>query len=644
MCGITGFVADDRTPAPLDMVLAAVLALRHRGPDDEGLLYLRPDGSLAEPGFGAAVSADIAVAALAHSRLSILDPSPAGHQPMRSADGQLALVLNGEIYNFLELRDELESIGHVFRTRSDTEVLLAAWSQWGAAVLPRLVGMFAFAMADFTAGTVTLARDLFGIKPLYYAWQGGTLLFASEIGALLEVPGVGRQLDAQALYDYLRYGLTDHGEATLISGVRAVPPGGMLEVPIGRPRHAKPVAWGEIEVTPRSASDIGFDEAAKQLQELFLGSVQVHLRSDVPLGVALSGGIDSSSSAMAMRRLLGSEPTINAFGYVADTGAPSEERWMEIVATAGSLALHRVHICGQEMTEDLDRFILLQDMPVASTSMYAQFRVFQAAHAAGVKVMIDGQGADEYLAGYPTFAGARLASLLAAGRIGESLSFLMKASHSTGLGRFGLLARAGRFFAPRAAAPWLRPLAGEHPYPRWMDRKWFADRSVCIASDMPARGTRKLIAYLEECLTRRSLPALLRYADRNSMAHSVESRVPFLTKTLVEFTLSLPEEYILAADGTTKAVFRRAMRGIVPDAVLDRRDRVGFITPQNSSLIAQPSWVEAALAAGRRLPALRIDELISEWRRCRAAGKRLPAHLWRVANLVRWMDLRNLDL
>lgn len=640
MCGIAGFVAASESPLATRVLEPVLHRLRHRGPDDEGVLVVGADGAVKDGSFATLSAGPGVLCAMAHRRLSILDTSAAGHQPMRDPDGRFALVLNGEIYNYIELRGELAKRGHAFRTASDTEVLLAAWREWGSAALPRLVGMFALAVIDREAGTLTLARDVFGIKPLYVARQAGAVFFASEIGALLSIPGCRWRLDAQRAFDYLCMGLTDHGDETLVEGISSLKAGSLLVIPIGSPHAATAATWAQVRLP--EPVDMGFDDAAERIRTLFLESVRLHLRSDVPLGVALSGGVDSSSTAMAMRRILGNAVPITAFGYVAGGGAPSEERWMDEVAQAGNLELIKVRIGGDDLVRDLDRLILAQDQPTATTSVYAQYRVFAAAAGHGVKVMLDGQGADEYLAGYPTFAGARLASILASRDFGEALPFLARAASSSGLGTAGLLLRAGRFFVPPSLSSGIRTFVGAGAAPNWLAGDWFFRRNVRALREASIPGARKLAGYLRECLVRRSLPALLRHADRNSMAHSVESRVPFLTMDLVAFALSLPEHFLLDRDGVTKAVFRRAMRGLVPDSVLDRRDKVGFVTPQGDWLLRQADAFEPILVQAGKLPFVAAGKLQETWRHRLSKGGQLPGDLWRVANLSRWVELNGI--
>lgn len=650
MCGIAGLF--QRQPlAPQPLLTQLVGRLRHRGPDDHGWLLFGPQGvrrGRGDPG------SEPVQGFLVHRRLSILDLSEAGWQPMSSPDGRYHLVFNGEIYNYLELRQELEKAGYSFRSHSDSEVLLAAYSCWGRAALRRLVGMFAFAVLDSQRRRLFLARDFFGIKPLYYVQLPTGFAFASEIKALLELPGLSRRVQARRLYEYLRFGWTDHGTETLFAAIQQVPAAHYLEVPWEEsPVSLQPVPYWQASVA--EPLDLSLTEASRRLRELFLDSVRLHLRSDVPVGAALSGGIDSSAIVAAMRHL---EPRLqlHAFSYVADDAALSEERWIRIAGQAAGARLHLVTAAPGDLLADLDNLIYQQDEPFGSTSIYAQYCVFRRARQAGITVMLDGQGADELLAGYRPYIAARLASLLRRGRLAQAWRLLHDSGQQPGSGgRTHLLLRATALALPRRWRAWAAQLSGRSRPPAWLNTRWFARQGVLLRSGYPAlpEAARRQGEHLEDLLRQElyrslvwtSLPALLRYEDRNSMAHSVESRVPFLTPALVDFLLRLPEEYLLGPDGTSKNVFRLAMRGLVPDAVLDRRDKIGFATPERRWLTVLQPWVEQVLhsPAAQALPALELRALREEWRQALAGRRPFDFRIWRWVNVIRWAERFQVD-
>lgn len=648
MCGIFGWIPS-ASVSGRDMRRIAegrMDALRHRGPDDAGFMAFPRRAGRGEPSDLPWTEKDPCADGphellLGQTRLSILDLSPAGHQPMRSDDGRYTLVYNGEIYNYWELGEELSRNGVVFRSRSDTEVLLQALIAWGEGALARLTGMFAFALHDAVERMLFCARDFFGIKPFYWHRGRSGLCFASEIPALLGFPGVPRRVNANAAYQYLCYGQYDVGGATMLEGVNALPPAHCMRVALDAPEKAEPVCYWRPST--EEASPLGFDEAAERLRSLFLDSVRLHLRSDVPLGVALSGGIDSSAVACAVRRL---EPDadLHAFSFIAAGSAVSEEKWAGIAAESTRARRHTVVVQPGELRDDLDALLMAQGEPFGSTSIYAQYRVFKLAKDCGIKVTLDGQGADELLAGYHRFTGTRTASLLGAGDLIGAWRFLAGSRRWPGRSAGYLLKQVAREYVPS----WLTPLAlrcvGRSAAPDWLDTTALRDAGVRLVREDPRRALypsrHKLRQILATQLTWNGLPQLLRHGDRCAMAHSIESRVPFLTRELAEFCLSLPEEYLVDMRGRSKSVFREAMRGIVPDAILDRRDKIGFATPEREWLGSLTGWIESTLAdAGGGVPYLKMDAARREWGAIRSGGKAFDWRVWRWLCYARWARL-----
>lgn len=576
---------------------------------------------------------------LAHTRLAILDLSAAGAQPMRDEEGRYVLVYNGELYNYRELAAELAFSGRTFRSSSDTEVVLAAFAEWGVEALPRFTGMFALAIADLHAGRLYLARDGFGIKPLYYTRSdAGGLAFASEIRALVPLPGVSRRANSQRLFDYLRFGVSDSGGETMFDAVQQVPAGSSIEVDIRSGTHSPPRTYWKLTPTPQS--NLSLPQAAEELRERFLESIALHLRSDVPVGAALSGGIDSSAIVCAMRHVGGPGLQIETFHYTpADGGARDESHYSSLAAAACGARIHTVHAQPENLQADLEDIIVGHDQPFASTSIYAQFLVFRAAREHGLKVMLDGQGADELLAGYGHYQYARIASCLRQGRLLQAASLLR--SQDGANQRLRALQTAAANFLPTSLHSAGRRMArAQEQVPPWLNHDWVAARDVVVRPPWRSHGPHYLKALLARTIDETSLPALLRYEDSNSMAHSVESRVPFLTPALAEFILSLPEHYLLEADGTSKAVFRIAMRGIVPDEVLDRRDKIGFETPEQAWLGGLAPWLDRVFssdAAGRFLP-LHVPGMQDKWAQMLAHRRPWDATPWRWLNAITWAE------
>jgi asparagine synthase (glutamine-hydrolysing) len=496
--------------------------------------------------------------------------------------------------------------------------------------------MFAFCIVDTQARQLFLARDFFGIKPLYYTYWRHGFAFASEMKALLGLPGVRRLVDPHSLYDYLRFGRTDHGNTTLLSDIHQLPGAHYLVLSLDHRQHEAPVRYWQV--SRHQHCDMSFDEAAGQLQALFLESIQLHLRSDVPVGAALSGGIDSAAIVTAMRQVQGAALDLHTFSYIADQAALNEEVWVDVASRAARTVVHKVHVTAEEMVADLESLLDMQEEPFGSTSIYAQMRVFRLAREAGVKVMLDGQGADELLGGYRPALAARLASLLRQGKWLQAYRFLQSAVRLPAVTRSMLLVRALGVLLLSSQRSALSGVLSTYLFPGWLNATWFARHGVLAKPIWHAREREVLREHLWQAMAENSLPMLLRYEDRNSMAFSIESRTPFLTPALVNFVSSLPEEYLIAADGTSKAVFRRAMRGIVPDAILERQDKVGFATPEQHWLRALHPWATKVLQSetARTIPALHLEIVQQQWQAVLSERRAFDSRVWRWLNVICW--------
>lgn len=634
MCGIFG-VIDNENNCWLepDNLVGVLDKLSYRGPNHKGwLTWNSKKKSLKNE---ATANRNVRLF-LGHQRLSIIDLSAAAHQPMSSSDGRYHIIFNGEIYNYRELREELGAQGYYFETQSDTEVLLAACIHWGDEVVTKLTGMFAFALFDSYNETLFMARDHFGIKPLFYSFWNGGFAFSSEIPPLLDLPEIDREVNPQKLYYYLQFGLTDNDSQTLLRDVQQLPAAHYFKLNINDLEHRTLERYWQPDISRRS--NLGFQDAVTKLRNLFLESVNLHLRSDVPVGAALSGGIDSSAIVCAIRYLR-PETELHTFTYVADDQDLSEEKWADIVIDHVGAISHKVTAKSSELVSDLNHLIRVQGEPFGSTSIYAQHRIFRLAKEAGIKVMLDGQGADELFAGYAGYAGARLASLIWQVRCISAYRFLKEASAWPDRDRVMIIKRALNYFIPAWLQPFARKLVGRELVSDWMNADWFKERDVkMFLADWKKYGRNCLREELLRSLQCTSVPSLLRYEDRNSMAHSIESRVPFLNHKLVEFVYSLPEEYLIDTQGSSKSIFRQAMRGIVPDAILDRRDKIGFATPEQKWLRLLSPWVNQTLSEAAGSSVLRCSELQKEWRSVMEGKSPFGWHIWRWLNFLRWSE------
>lgn len=636
MCGIAGILFKTRGHLDADLISRIFKTMGHRGPDDQG--WLTYDGVNCKKGREPRSIANTQLA-LFHSRLSIIDLSDSGHQPMLSDDGRFVIVFNGEIYNYIELRQELISLGCLFHSQTDTEVLLNVYRYWGVEGIKRCEGMFAFALLDLQENRLVLFRDFFGIKPLYYFIDDEKICFASEIKTLLEISKQRRQVNPQRLFDYLRFNLTDCGSETLFKNIYQLPSAHYLNINLTDINKITPVRYWKPTISEDHQTS--FHAAAAQLRELFLSNVKKHLRSDVRVGAALSGGIDSSAIVSAIRHL---EPDaeINTFSFIPEDASISEEKWIDLIADFARTKSHKVICNPLSLFNDLDELIKTHDEPFGSTSIFAQYQVFKKAKEQGVQVMLDGQGADEILAGYHNYLPMRAVSFMRDKRYLKALQYIISTSQALGLSKVNLGVEALGHFAPESLQNIGRKLIGRSSMPVWLNAKWFQERDVVP----PVLHNIKDKYALKESLRRSvgdvGLSHLLRYEDRDSMAFSIESRVPFLTPALVNFMLSMPESYIIDEKGTTKLLFREAMQGIVPESILQRKDKIGFATPEQRWLIAEESKVNAILS---NCTFLRDDGPINfkyakrQWRKTSAGGKYLSNSIWRLVNFLMWAEL-----
>lgn len=639
MCGIAGIV--QTRDADLEQALQDLSgALVHRGPDDLG--YLQWDGG-SRLHLARTTTRQKTLVGFAHRRLKIIDLSDTGWQPMTSADARYHLIFNGEIYNYVELRRELSGLGHVFRGTSDTEVLLAAFAEWGTKLFPRLVGMFAFAVLDTTRRRVTIARDPFGIKPLFMSRTASSFAFASELNALLQISPHIPKAHPSAVYDYLRYGWTDHRSETLVLGVERVDPGHFLTIDVDTLDTLEQTQYWTWQPTVETRS---FNDVSLEIRRHFLENIDLHLRSDVAVGAALSGGIDSSAVVSGMRQVGGSALDINTFTYVGE-GADNEQHWAEMVVDHVGANSHTVRLAAEDLAVRYDALILTQGEPFGGLGIAAQQAIFASAAQEGVKVVLDGQGADELLGGYGNFVAARASGLLAKGRLLKAVRLARAASQQAG--KEGLATTLGRSLTPLLPGHMSRRISHSRTggaIAPWMSKEWFFDRGVFGHYPTSGEDRRSLHGSLMDTLTNVGLPALLRYEDRNSMAFSIESRVPFLTTSFAELLLGLPDEWVISDRAITKFAFRKAMRGVVPDAVLDRQDKLGYTTPTSMLLRDQRPWttpIVSRMADGRAHPVNLgyVQDLIDGMSSRNGDGS---SELWRSLNLARWAELLNVDL
>lgn len=594
------------------------LALQHRGPDDQST-YIDERVSLG------------------HRRLAIIDLTPAGRQPKCNEDGSIWIVFNGEIYNFQEIRPELEEMGHEFSSNTDTEVIIHAYEEWGEDCVQRFNGMWAFAIYDKNRGLLFLSRDRFGVKPLYFYRNERGLIFSSEIKGILKHP-LERAANDRAVYDYLVSGFVDHLPETFFRGIERLMPGHSMifRLSDGSLEMRRWYDLNEKMSLNKSTfeEDIAEGDVAKRIKELFMDSVRYRLISDVPVGSCLSGGIDSSSIVYAMRKLK-EDAEIKTFSLVFPGKRMDESAFIDEVVAATDVEAHSTSPSTEDLIQDLYDLIRTQEEPFGSLSIYGQYKVMQLANRSGMKVLLDGQGSDEIFAGYFIYYKYYFFESL--------LRFRLKEARETANKMKSRLSEMLLF--PAMTVISRLGLSGG-----WTERIWFSrlrhlqwSDEIDLANPLAERGF-DLNSALKSDLCRYSIPQLLRYEDKNSMRWSIETRVPFLDFRLVELAASLPSGCKIRG-GTTKYILRAALRGLVSERILGRRDKIGFAAPDEDWLMspdfvgmAQDIFASNIFRSRGYWKGQKVIEMLNE--HTGAGGRMKKNHseaLWRIINVELWL-------
>lgn len=566
MCGITGIYNFNNSPVNQQNLHRMTREIIHRGPDDEGFYFDQNVG-------------------LGFRRLSILDLSQSGHQPMSNDDRSMWIVFNGEIYNYIELRSELQGMGYEFRSQTDTEVILAAYKAWGAECLNKFNGMWSFALWDAGKKELFCARDRFGVKPFYYFKNAQQFIFASEIKSILTHPDVERTANEKIIYNFLIGHIRDWNEETFFNNIYQLLPGHFLRIKNNEP-EIQP--FYSLDLNKKADPLLNEEEAIRRFSGLFEDSVRLRLRSDVPVGSCLSGGLDSSAIVCVLNRLLRSNKVSpeqigerqKTFSAHSELKSVDESVYMDAVLQQTGAERNFILPTDTELTQTLDHFITHLEEPFPSTSLFAQYCVMRLARQRGVIVLLDGQGSDEILGGYdhafiPYFAG-----LLRKGRL---VKYFMETQKLDRRLSFGTHLTIALHLLPPTLGSSLRKrllLKVKHGINKKFIRAMGSHRGIELKN---VSSLKQKLSYDMKYILR----SLLMYEDKNSMAFSIEARVPFLDYRLVEYIFSLPDEYKIRS-GLRKYMLRKAMRGIVPDMILDRRDKIGFATAEKQWLADGP--------------------------------------------------------
>jgi asparagine synthase (glutamine-hydrolysing) len=625
MCGIYSSIGFPPDQTRIDIV-------SYRGPDGRGWReFSSPAGTVA----------------LGHRRLAIIDLSNNGLQPMADSSGRFHLIFNGELYNYLELRQQLAQRGEIFCTETDSEVLLRAYQAWGEQALARFRGMFAFVIWDDMEKRLFAARDRFGIKPLYLVANNAGVALASEIKQLLGLPGLTGRMNLPRARDFLAGGIADHTAETLFENVMQLRGGECLSVHAGTSGRlcVRRRRWYS-PTDPRQRLMLSETHAAEQFRDRLNDAVRIHLRSDVPVGSCLSGGLDSSSLVCLMAQMMASQNSAHRVETVSACypGETVDERqFMDATIERAHTIPHFVYPRAEDVFTRASDITWHQDEPFGSTSIFAQWCVFEEAERAGLKVMLDGQGADEQLAGYHSSFAFHLMGLFRSGRLIEFARVLRERArlHDVSAGeqilRMAAPLLSGRFLGPLRRS---RRAVMDHG---WLAPQEGADFSSTIEAQLKELGLLQATDVATHCYALTfvsNLQLLLHWEDRNSMAHSVEARVPFLDHPLMEFSLMLGNEHKFSG-AETKRVLRLAMHDVVPEKVRLRTDKIGFATPEQSWFRTR---LKGAIRDGVEATLVRFPGLFNASGTRQYAAEMLDGSrsvdfaLWRIVNLGLWGD------
>lgn len=601
----------------------ALSKLNHRGPDDFGIEVIPVLNSKLY--FG-------------HKRLSIIDLTKAGHQPMYSSSGRFLIVFNGEIYNYKELRAEVENkYNIIFKTNTDTEVLLECWEIWGKATISKLNGMFAFVIFDRVEMQLSMYRDAFGIKPLYYHLDNHSFTFSSEISPILLLQNKKNRSNHNVVYEYIVNGKYESNEETFFENIFKLMPGCFINFDIYNFKIIEKGKW--INFIIQEDKSITFKDATEKVRELFLKNIKLQLRSDVPIGAALSGGIDSSAVVCAIRYLEPKMP-INTFTFIS-LGDKNEEFWADKINNYTNAISNKISVNPSELFNDLEDLITIQGEPFMSSSIYAQYRVFKLAKEKEIIVTLDGQGADELLAGYNGYAEYRIKTLIETGKYNDAIYFIKHWTNSPNRSYDDIMKRLISLYLPSNFKQFAVNLSIRKVSSNCINNNLLRKSNVNFISE-PIIKYRNLSYKLRNELTNGGLQSLLRHGDRNSMRWSIESRVPFLENDFAQLLLSLPENYLVSNEGLSKNIFRRSMEGIVPKEVLYRRDKIGFETPELRWLLNSKKQIHKInddLKDFQIFNSKFCSKLINETLN---GTYKYDNVIWRIINYVKWSKINSI--
>lgn len=602
MCGISGIINKEPGAVDSNELKRINDLISHRGPDSEGEFIYNNVG-------------------LAHRRLSILDLSPLGHQPMPYMD-RYVITYNGEIYNYVELKEELISTGYLFKSGTDTEVIMAAYDCWGAECLNKFNGMWSFALLDKTKNELFFARDRFGIKPLYYKDLPDQFIFGSEIKQLLnkDKPNL---VDEDILLEGMLTHIDNHTSATYFKGVSSFPAGHYMTYNLTtNERSTKKYYKLNIDHKYKNQTE---EQLTETFQNLLTDSIHLRLRSDVKVGTCLSGGLDSSSiSAIAAKKYNEeSDEKFIAINAKSIDKSNDESEFARIVADSESLDLNVVTPTYEDFLKTIDEVVFTQEEPFGSPSMFMGWHVFQKAREMGCTVMLNGQGGDEVLLGYERYFSSTLS-------LKRPLNFIKQVFNQSKNSRLSVFHTLAYFFYFRNSALRIKRLKDKSFLKDEFKRNKYFESIVESAKVFNDVEEMQLLE-----ISKLQLPHLLRYEDRNSMRHSIETRLPFLDYRLVELSLSLPLN-VKIRNGWTKFILRKAVDKLLPENIVWRKNKFGFEAPEKIWLAKYRDQMIAEIKASSLLRHFcNLDQIISQYDKLSLKDK------WMYFNIARWEKVYN---
>lgn len=603
MCGIAGAIDNQGISSKeTDLIREMNARQRHRGPDDQGVF-------------------EDAGCILGHRRLAIIDLSQDGRQPFSSDDGRYQMVYNGEIYNYIELREGLKRLGWEFRTRTDTEVLLKMFLQHGSECLPMLNGMFAFAVYDKLAKRMFLARDRVGIKPLYYTQVRSTLYFASEIKALLLIPGLDRAFNNQSLFDYLVFSRTDVFEETFFSSIKRIPNG---HYAVYETDHLTLTRWWHPENYLRENMEEQPERISQRIEEILESAVRLRMRSDVSVGSCLSGGLDSSILVGMLYNCRLADEEYKTYTACFPGHPVDESRYVDSLNRQYPFQNMRTYPTAEKALDRLKAFVFSNDEPTTTPCFFSQYQVMELARENGTVVLLDGQGGDENFAGYPYLHGFNLYGLfkmgawLSLGR--EVLQVIHRRQDKSAFQTFGfqVLPDGLRKKLLLKTLPYVSP---DFFYA-------YIDSSRIYNDFFDANDLNQSLAKHFQY----KLEHLLRMEDRNSMAFSIEARVPYLDYRLIEYVLGVSGSCKIKG-GETKWIQKKALGKYTIPEIVDRKDKIGFGTP-GEDWMRTKAWQEMTKKS--------FKELIPGFPGVFVSGKPIPFQgfdRWKINQLAAWREV-----